>query len=107
MAIEVIVGIIAAIASLGGSFVGAVLNNKVVTYKVEQLEKKVEKVDVIENNQIEINSQLESFTSTAGERRKMVEEMKEEINKLKNEMAHIQTKIALIEKEIKMYHGHD
>lgn len=107
MAIEVIVGIIAAIASLGGSFVGAVLNNKVVTYKVEQLEKKVEKVDVIENNQIEINSQLENFTSTAGERRKMVEEMKEEINKLKNEMAHIQIKIALIEKEIKMYHGHD
>lgn len=101
----IIVGIIAAVASLGGSFIGALLNNKVMTYKVEQLEKKANKIDTLENTQISIQGELDSFVQNASERRHMVENLENEVTKMKNEIQTLTTKVALIENEIKLYHN--
>ena len=55
MSETVIVALIALCGTLGGSFLGVIAANKLVTYRLEQLEKKVEK----HNNVIERVFKLE------------------------------------------------
>lgn len=52
---SVIVALIALVGSLGGTFGGILVGSKLLTYRVEQLEKKVEK----HNNLIERTYKLE------------------------------------------------
>jgi len=55
MAIEVVVALIGLCGSAAGSFVAALISNKVWQYRIEQLEKKVEK----HNNLVERMYKLE------------------------------------------------
>ena len=119
----VLVAIIAGITSLVGSLAGAFLNNKLQQYRLEQIEKKIEVIPELEKeaqdvrsdmerevqsvkNKIEnetqaIHSELDSFTHSALERRKVVEGLEQDVDMLKGEVNKLNTRIALIESEIK------
>lgn len=75
----VIVGVLSLLGTLGGSLFGILAANKLTTYRVEQLEKKVEQ----HNSIIERVVILEQSTTTQWERvdelRKVVEEIKKEV----------------------------
>lgn len=75
----VIVGVLSMVGTLGGSLFGILAANKLTTYRVEQLEKKVEQ----HNNVIERVVILEQSTTTQWERvdelRKAIEEIKKEV----------------------------
>ncbi len=43
MAPEIIVALLSLIGTLGGSFLGVLASNKLINYRIQQLEKKVEK----------------------------------------------------------------
>lgn len=81
----VIVGVLSLIGTLGGSLFGILAANKLTTYRIEQLEKKVEK----HNNVIERVAILEKSNDTQWERideiRKIVSKIKEEVYKLEKE----------------------
>lgn len=64
MSETVIVALIALGGTLGGSFLGVIAANKLVTYRLEQLEKKVEK----HNNVIERVFKLEEKEAVIEER---------------------------------------
>lgn len=101
----VIVALITAGASLIGSLAGCWTVSKLQAYRVDQLEKKVEKIDTLENTQISIQGELDSFVQNAQERRRMVQNLEDEVSKMKNEIQQLTTKVALIENEIKLYHS--
>ena len=75
----VIVGVLSLIGTLGGSLFGILAANKLTTYRIEQLEKKVEQ----HNSIIERVVILEQSTTTQWERvdelRKVIEEIKKEV----------------------------
>lgn len=75
----VIVGVLSLIGTLGGSLFGILAANKLTTYRIEQLEKKVEQ----HNSIIERVVILEQSTTTQWERvdelRKAIEEIKKEV----------------------------
>lgn len=81
----VIVGALSLVGTLGGSLFGILAANKLTTYRIEQLEKKVEK----HNNVIERMAILEKSTETQWGRldeiRKIVDRIKEEVYKLEKE----------------------
>ena len=81
----VIVGTLSLVGTLGGSLFGILAANKLTTYRIEQLEKKVEK----HNNVIERMAILEKSTETQWGRldeiRKIVDKIKEEVYKLEKE----------------------
>lgn len=81
----VIVGALSLVGTLGGSLFGILAANKLTTYRIEQLEKKVEK----HNNVIERVAILEKSNDTQWERldeiRKIVDKIKEEVYKLEKE----------------------
>lgn len=81
----VIVGVLSLFGTLGGSLFGILAANKLTTYRIEQLEKKVEK----HNNVIERVAILEKSNDTQWERldeiRKIVDKIKEEVYKLEKE----------------------
>lgn len=81
----VIVGVLSLFGTLGGSLFGILAANKLTTYRIEQLEKKVEK----HNNVIERMAILEKSTETQWGRldeiRKIVDRIKEEVYKLEKE----------------------
>ena len=64
MSSEVIVALIGLCGSAGGSFIAALISNKVWQYRIEQLEKKVEK----HNNLIERVYKLEKNEELVEER---------------------------------------
>lgn len=101
----ILVALITAGASLIGSLAGCWTVSKLQAYRVDQLEKKIEKVDAIENTQISIQGELDSFVQNAQERRRMVQNLEDEVSKMKNEIQQLTTKVALIENEIKLYHS--
>lgn len=107
MSVEIWVAIIAGVTSLLGSLVGCFAASKLQAYRIEQLEKKIDKIDIIENNQITIQGTLEGFVSTAVERRKVIENLQQEVEQLKFNMGQIQAKIAVLESQISMFHNHD
>jgi len=43
MAPEIIVALLSLVGTLGGSFLGVLASNKLINYRIQQLEKKVEK----------------------------------------------------------------
>lgn len=77
----VIVGVLSLVGTLGGSLFGILAANKLTIYRIEQLEKKVEK----HNNIIERVAILEQSNNTQWERvdeiREIVENIKEEVYK--------------------------
>lgn len=81
----VIVGVLSLIGTLGGSLFGILAANKLTTYRIEQLEKKVEQ----HNSIIERVVILEQSTTTQWERvdelRKMIEEIKKEVYEHENQ----------------------
>lgn len=77
----VIVGVLSLVGTLGGSLFGILAANKLTTYRIEQLEKQVEK----HNRVIERVVLLEQSTTTQWNRLdelvKVVEEIKKEVYK--------------------------
>lgn len=77
----VIVGVLSLVGTLGGSLFGILAANKLTIYRIEQLEKKVEK----HNNIIERVAILEQSNNTQWERvdeiREIVENIKKEVYK--------------------------
>lgn len=82
MSETVIVGALSLVGTLGGSLFGILAANKLTTYRIEQLEKKVEK----HNNVIERVAILEQSNNTQWERideiRLIVENIKKEVYKI-------------------------
>ena len=68
MATEIIAALIALIGSLGGTFGGIIVSSKLTNYRIEQLEKKVEK----HNKQIDRTYQLEADAEVFHEQMKVV-----------------------------------
>jgi len=79
MSETVIVGVLALIGTLVGSLGGILAANKLTNYRIEELEKKVEK----HNNMIERVTILEQSQNTAWKR---IDEIKEAIEELKREV---------------------
>lgn len=79
MSETVIVGVLALIGTLVGSLGGILAANKLTNYRIEELEKKVEK----HNNMIERVTILEQSQTTAWKR---IDEIKEAIEELKREV---------------------
>ena len=79
MSETVIVGVLALIGTLVGSLGGILAANKLTNYRIEELEKKVEK----HNNLIERVTILEQSQNTAWKR---IDEIKEAIEELKREV---------------------
>ena len=81
----IIVGVLSLIGTLGGSLFGILAANKLTTYRIEQLEKQVEK----HNRVIERVVLLEQSTTTQWNRLdelvKVVEEIKKEVYKNEHE----------------------
>jgi hypothetical protein len=75
----VVVGLFSLCGTLGGSLFGILAANKLTTYRIEQLEKKVEK----HNSIIERVTILEQSTNTQWKR---VDEIKEIIESIKKEV---------------------
>ena len=68
MSETIIVALISLVGTLGGTFGGIVVSNKLTTYRLEQLEKKVEK----HNSVIERTHKLEEDIRVHDERFKVV-----------------------------------
>lgn len=72
MPTEIIVALLALLGTLGGSFFGVLASNKLTTFRIQELEKKVEK----HNNLIERTAVVERDIKTAFNR---IDELREEI----------------------------
>lgn len=75
----IIVGILSLAGTLGGSLFGVLASSKLTTYRLEELEKKVDK----HNNVIERVVILEQSTDTQWKR---IDEIRETIEKIKEEV---------------------
>lgn len=75
----IIVGVLSLIGTLGGSLFGILAANKLTTFRIEELEKKVEK----HNNVIERVVLLEQSVNTAWKR---IDEIHDTINEIKKEV---------------------
>ena len=79
MAETVIVGVLSLVGTLGGSLFGILAANKLTTYRIEQLEKKVEKHNNIVERVALINQSLDTQWQRVDELRKIVEEIQKEV----------------------------
>ncbi len=79
MAETVIVGVLSLVGTLGGSLFGILAANKLTTYRIEQLEKKVEKHNNIVERVALINQSLDTQWKRVDELRKIVEEIQKEV----------------------------
>ena len=70
---EIIVALLSMVGTLAGSIIGVLTANKLTTFRIEQLEKKVEK----HNNLVERMALVEASTTSAHHR---LDEMREEID---------------------------
>ena len=70
---EIIVALLSMVGTLAGSIIGVLTANKLTTFRIEQLEKKVEKY----NNLVERMALVEASTKSAHHR---LDEMREEID---------------------------
>ena len=70
---EIIVALLSMVGTLAGSIIGVLTANKLTTFRIEQLEKKVEK----HNNLVERMALVEASTMSAHHR---LDEMREEID---------------------------
>ena len=70
---EIIVALLSMAGTLAGSVIGVMTANKLTTYRIDQLEKKVEK----HNNLVERMALVEASTKSAHHR---LDEMREEID---------------------------
>lgn len=75
----IIVGVLSMIGTLGGSLFGILAANKLTTFRIEELEKKVEK----HNNVIERVVLLEQSVNTAWKR---IDEIHDTIDEIKKEV---------------------
>lgn len=75
----IIVGVLSLLGTLGGSLFGILAANKLTTYRIEQLEKKVEK----HNDVVERVALLEQSNGTAWKR---IDELAAEISTIKKEV---------------------
>lgn len=70
---EIIVALLSMVGTLAGSIIGVLTANKLTTFRIDQLEKKVEK----HNNLVERMALVEASTKSAHHR---LDEMREEID---------------------------
>ena len=61
---EIVVALLSLVGTLGGSFLGVLASNKLINYRIQQLEKKVEK----HNNLVERMVLVETEVKTAQHR---------------------------------------
>ncbi len=72
---EIIIALFSLLGTLGGSFIGVLTSNKLMDYRIQQLEKKVEK----HNNLLERMTLVESSVSSAHRR---LDELRSEYDKI-------------------------
>lgn len=77
MSETIIVALISLIGSLGGTFGGIVVGSKLLTYRVDQLEKKVDK----HNNVIERTYKLEQIAAVQDEQIKVANHRLEDLER--------------------------
>lgn len=77
MSETIIVAVISLFGTLGGSLIGVLTANKLTTYRIEQLEKKVEK----HNSVIERTMKLENYHTIEEEKIKVINHRLEDLEK--------------------------
>ena len=75
----VIVGVLSLIGTLGGSLFGILAANKLVTYRIEQLEKQVEKHNQVIERVVLLEQSTKTQWNKLDELAKVVEEIKREV----------------------------
>lgn len=72
---EIVVALVSLLGTLGGSFLGVLASNKLTNFRIQQLEKKVEK----HNNLIERMALVEVSVKSAHQR---LDDLREELEKV-------------------------
>ena len=75
----IIVGVLSLVGTLGGSLFGILAANKLTMYRVEQLEKKVDKHNEVVEKVIVMQQSLNAAWERIDEIRKAVDEIKKEV----------------------------
>lgn len=57
---EIVVALLSLVGTLGGSFVGVLASNKLINYRIQQLEKKVEKHNNLVERMVLVETEVKS-----------------------------------------------
>ena len=57
---EIVVALLALVGTLGGSFLGVLASNKLINYRIQQLEKKVEKHNNLVERMVLVETEVKS-----------------------------------------------
>lgn len=57
---EIVVALLSLVGTLGGSFLGALASNKLINYRIQQLEKKVEKHNNLVERMVLVETEVKS-----------------------------------------------
>ena len=98
--------IISAILGLLGSGIGSlggiIISSKLVNFRLEALEKKFDDIEIIDKKQTELESKFDNIMALGEERRRKILDFESELNKLRNEVNTINTRIVVIESNLKI-----
>lgn len=81
----VIVGVLSLVGTLGGSLFGILAANKLTTYRIEQLEKIVEKHNNVIERVVTLEQSQKAQWKRYDEIKEIIEKMKKEVYKLEKE----------------------
>lgn len=81
----IIVGILSVIGTLVGSFGGIIASNKLTNYRIEQLEKKVDKHNTIIERTYIVEKDMKTAFSYIEELKKNVKNLQDDIQEVKEE----------------------
>lgn len=81
----VIVGALSLVGTLGGSLFGILAANKLTTYRIEQLEKKVEKHNNVIERVVTLEQSQKAQWKRYDEIKEIIEKIKKEVYKLEKE----------------------
>ncbi|MBE6574325.1 MAG: hypothetical protein E7652_08020 [Ruminococcaceae bacterium] len=74
---ELIIALLALIGTLGGSFMGVITANKLVNYRIEQLEKKVDKHNSVIERTYKLEKRLSLVEEIMERNENTIEELRE------------------------------
>ena len=57
---EIVVALLSLVGTLGGSFLGVLASNKLINYRIQQLEKKVEKHNILVERMVLVETEVKS-----------------------------------------------
>ena len=59
---EIVVALLSLVGTLGGSFLGVLASNKLINYRIQQLEKKVEKHNNLVERMVLVETEVKSLS---------------------------------------------